>query len=87
MGNDSNPTKLTASSTTTLGHVFLYGISVNKTTTGTITVNDGSVNKAIFAASTPVGMYHVVPNGTTYANLAIALSTTDDVTVFTRVKA
>lgn len=85
MGNDSNPRKLTASATTSLGAVYLYGISVNKTTTGTITVNDGLNNKAIFAASTPVGMYHVVPFGATYGSLAVALSAADDVTVFVRV--
>ncbi len=85
MGNDSNPRKLTASATTTLGAVYLYGISVNKALTGTITVNDGANNKAIFAASTAAGMYHVVPFGATYASLAIALSAADDVTVFVRV--
>lgn len=85
MGNDTNPKKLTGSATTTLGAVYLCGISVNKTTTGTVTVNDGVTNRAIFAASTPVGMYHAVPFGATYANLAIALSAGDDVTVFVRV--
>ena len=85
MGNDSNPRKLTASATTTLGAVYCYGISINKALTGTVIVNDGLSNKAIFAAATPAGMYHTVPFGATYASLAIALSTTDDVTVFVRV--
>lgn len=84
MGNDTNPRKLTASATTTLGNVYLCGISINKALTGTITVNDGTANKAIFAIATPAGMYHAVPFGATYASLAIALSTTDDVTVFVR---
>lgn len=86
MGNDSNPTKLTASATTTLGAVYLYAISINKVLAGTVTVNDGIANKAIFPAAVAAGTYHVVPNGAAYASLAIALSTTDDVTVFTRVR-
>jgi len=85
MGNDSNPRKLTASATTTLGAVYCYCISVNKTLTGTVTINDGNSNKGILAVGTLAGSYHVVPFGATYANLAIALSTTDDVTAFVRV--
>lgn len=85
MGNDSNPRKLTASATTTLGAVYLYGISINKVLVGTVTVNDGNTNRAIFAASTAAGMFHAVPFGATYSSLAISLSTTDDVTVFVRV--
>lgn len=85
MGNDTNPKKLTASATTTLGAVYLCGISINKVLAGTVTVNDGNTNRAIFAAATPAGMYHAVPFGATYGSLAIALSGADDVTVFVRV--
>ncbi len=84
MGNDSNPKKLTASATTTLGSVMLYGINVNKTLAGTITVNEGNTNVAIFATTAIPGTYFNIPNGIRFGALAIALSTTDDVTVFTR---
>ncbi len=85
MGNDSNPVKLTASATTTLGSVFIYGISVNKTLTGTLTVNDGSTNRALFAIGTTPNTYHAIPNGSRYASFAAALSAADDVTVHVRV--
>lgn len=85
MGSDSYPVKLTASATTTLGSVFLTAICVNKTLVGSLTVNDGVANKAIFAATTPVGSYHTLPNGGRYANLAANLSGADDVTVYVRV--
>ncbi len=84
MGNDSYSVKLTASATTTLGAVFLYSINLNKVLGGTVTVNEGVANKGIIAASTLAGPHHVVPNGVRYTNLAIALSSTDDVTVFIR---
>jgi len=85
MGNDSYPVKLTGSATTTLGAVFIYGISVNKTLTGTLTVNDGASNKAIFAIGTTPDTYHLLPSGSRYASFAAALSAGDDVTVHMRV--
>lgn len=85
MGNDSNPKKLTASATTTIGSVYLYAISINKALVGTLTVNEGlGTNIAIFPAAVAAGTYHVVPNGARYANLICVLSTSDDVTIFTR---
>jgi hypothetical protein len=84
MGNDSNPKKLTASATTTLGSVMLYAICINKTLAGTITVNEGNTNVAIFATTAIPGTYHLAPNGVRYGSLAIALSGADDVTVLTR---
>lgn len=84
MGNDSNPKRLTASATTTLGAVYLYGIAVNKTLTGTMTVDESDRLMALFAIGTTPGTYHLAPNGTRYANLTIALSAADDVTVLTR---
>lgn len=84
MGNDSYPLKLTVSATTTLGSVMVYAIGVNKTLSGTVTVDNDTARIASFVATTPVGTYHVVPNGTRYSNLKVGLSTTDDVTIFTR---
>jgi len=86
MGNDSYPVKLTASSTTILGSVFLYALAINKTLSGTVAINQGpSTSVAVFAATTPPNTYHVIPNGARYADLRIGLSTTDDVTAFIRV--
>jgi len=84
MGNDSNPKKIAASSTTTIGSVMVYAISVNKTLAGTVSVNEGTTNTGIFAATTPPGTYHVTPNGARYGNLIIGLSGADDVTLFSR---
>lgn len=84
MGNDSNPKKLTASATTTIGSVYLYGICVNKTLTGTMQVAEGATNIALFAIGTLPGTYHVSAFGVRYAGLAIGLSAADDVSVFTR---
>jgi hypothetical protein len=86
MGNDSNPTLLTASATTALKSCLLYGISINATLTGTVTIKEGSTSVGAFAATTPPGMYWILPNGTRFAALNIALSTTDNVTAFTRVQ-
>lgn len=84
MGNDSYPLKLTASATTTLGSVMVYAISINKALTGTLTIDNDTTRIAGFVATTPVGTYHVAPNGARYSNFKAGLSTTDDVTVFTR---
>lgn len=84
MGNDSYPLKLTVSATTTLGSVMVYAISVNKTLTGTLTIDNDTTRIASFAATTAVGTYHVTPSGSRYSNFKAGLSTTDDVTVFTR---
>lgn len=85
MGSDSNPKQLTASATTTIGSVFLYGICINKVLTGTITVKDGTSVVGTIAASTVAGMFFAVPNGIRFTNLVIILSAADDATCFTRV--
>lgn len=82
MGNDSQPLKLTGSGTTTIGSSFLYCINVNKTLTGTLTVNESGTAVGQFAIATATGSYHIVPNGARYGNLTIVLSAGDDVTVF-----
>lgn len=82
MGNDSVPIKLTGSATTTLGSVFLMGICVNKTLTGTLTVNETGTAVGAFAATTPPGNYHTLPNGGRYGVLTMVLSAGDDVTVY-----
>jgi hypothetical protein len=85
MGNESNPKKLTASDTTTIGSCLLYGISINKTLTGTLTVNESGTAIGAFAIGTLPGTHHKVANGARYTNLTLVLSAGDDVTIFTRV--
>lgn len=85
MGNDSNPKKLTATGTTTLTSVFLYGISINKTLAGTLTVNESGTALGQFAIGTTPGTYWIVPNGTRISVPTFVLSGADDVTIFTRV--
>ncbi len=63
MGNDANPIKLTASGTTTLNGCFLYGISINKTLAGTLTLNENGTAVGQFAIGTLPGMYQYHPNG------------------------
>lgn len=84
MGNDSNPKKLTASGTTTVGSCLMYGVSINKTLTGTLTVNESGSAIAQFAIGTTPGTYMLVPEGCRYANLTVVLSAADDATIFTR---
>jgi hypothetical protein len=84
MGNDSNVLKLTGSGTTTLNGAFLFNICVNKTLTGTMTVNENGVAVGAFAIGTVTGNYHQNPNGARYYKLTIALSAGDDVTLFTK---
>jgi hypothetical protein len=84
MGNDSYPVKLTGTADTTLGSCLLFGISINKATTGTVTPKEGSTALGQFAASTAAGMYWTVPNGARFANLVITLSAADDVTAFVK---
>lgn len=85
MDSESNVKKLTVSATTTLGSVLVTAIAINKTLAGTLSIVEGATSVAIFAIATPVGTYHIVPNGARYGNFGAALSTTDDVTVFSRV--
>ncbi len=80
---DSNPLKLSGSATTTINGCFLYGISINKALTGTLTVNENGTAVAQFAATTPPGDYHNVPGGARYYKLTLVLSAGDDVTIFT----
>lgn len=84
MGNDCNVLKLTGSGTTTLNSTFVYNICVNKTLTGTLTVNENAVAVGQFAIGTIPGNYHQNPNGARYYKLTLVLSAGDDVTVFTR---
>ena len=84
MGNDSNPKKLTATGTTTLNQCMLYGIAINKTLVGTLTVNESGTAVAQFAIGTVPGTYHLAPSGVRYAILTMVLSGADDVTVFTK---
>lgn len=84
MGNDSNPKKAAGTATTTLGSCFMYGIGINKTLTGTVTVNESGTAVGQFAIGTVPGTYHAIPNGVRYAVLTIVLSAGDDVTLFTK---
>lgn len=84
MGNDSYPVLLGQSATTNLKSCLIYCVNINKTLAGTLVLKEGSTVLANFAATTPPGSYHVVPNGARYLNFNAVLSTTDDVTVFMR---
>jgi hypothetical protein len=84
MGNESNPKKLTGTATTTIGSCSCFGISVNKTLTGTLTVNESGTAVGQFAVGTIPGTYFAIPNGVRYAALTLVLSAGDDVTVFTK---
>ncbi len=85
MGNDSNPKKLTGSGTTTFGPCLLYGVSVNATLTGTLAIKESGTAVGTLPVGTPVGTYHLIPNGVRYSVLTIVLSAADDATAFTRV--
>ena len=85
MGNESNVIKLTGSGTTTLNSVLMYGIGINKTLAGTLTVNENGTAVGQFAIGTVAGQYHVVSNGARYFKLTLVLSAGDDVTAFTKV--
>lgn len=85
MGNDSYPKKLAGTATTTLNSCFLYAISINKTLTGTLTVNESGTAVAQFAIGTVAGTYHIVPNGVRYAVLTLVLSAGDDCTAFIKI--
>ena len=93
MGNDSNPKKLTNSGgsgspwTTTFGSVLCYGININKTLTGTLTIQSGGASGTvigIIAAGTIAGEYWYSNTGTEIQDLAIINSATEDVTVLYR---
>ena len=84
MGNESNPKKLTGTGTTTIGSCAVYGINVNKTLTGTLTVNESGTAVASFAIGTLPATYFVIAEGIRFANLTLVLSAADDVTVFTK---
>ncbi len=85
MGNDANPKALTGSGTTTLGSSFLYGIAVNKTLTGTLTINESGSAVGQLAIGTLPGMYHAHANGVRYAALTLVLTANDNVTAFNKV--
>lgn len=85
MGNTSNVVKLTGSGTTTLNSVLLYGISINKTLAGTLTVNENGTAVAQFAIGTTPGTYHQIVNGVRYSKLTLVLSAGDDCTAFSNV--
>ena len=85
MGNDANVKKLTGTGTTTFGSSRLFNICINKTLTGTLTVNENAVAVGQFAIGTVPGNYHQNTNGVRYASLTLVLSAGDDVTAFTQV--
>ena len=87
MENDSYPLKLTGSGTTTVSGVSgakMYGICINKTLTGTLTINENAVAVGQFAIGTTPGMYHLVCQGVRYYKLTLVLSAGDDVTAFVK---
>jgi hypothetical protein len=80
----ANVLKLTGTGTTTLNQCIVYGISINKTLAGTLTVNENGTAVGQFAIATAPGDYHNVPGGVRYYKLTLVLSAGDDVTVFTK---
>lgn len=82
MGNDVYPVKLSGTATTTLKSCLLKGICINKTLTGTLTVNESGTAIGQFAIGTVPSDYHNIPGGVRYAALTLVLSAGDDVTVF-----
>ena len=84
MPNDSYIVKLTGTGTTTLNGAFLYNICINKTLTGTLTVNENGTAVAQFAIGTTPGNYHQHPGGVRYYKLTLVLSAGDDVSVLSK---
>lgn len=82
MGNDSYPVKLAGTATTTLASCFLMSVSINKTLTGTLTINENGTAVGQFAIGTVPGDYHNLPNGGRYFKPTFVLSAGDDVTVY-----
>lgn len=83
----SNYTYITTATTTSIfgtaiKRVNLLGISVNKATTGTISVQSGSTVIGVIAASSAAGMYFLSSFGVEVASLTIVNSATEDFTVF-----
>lgn len=85
MGNESNPKQLAGTATTTFGSCMLFGLSINKITTGTIIIKEGANTVATIAIGATQTMLHNVANGVRYNSLSIVLSAADDVTAFTKV--
>lgn len=75
----ANPKYTALNVTTATGRVIkatpgvLGAVSVNKTTVGTITINDGSTTIAVIAASMPGGMYLIGP--TAFSSLNTSMTT------------
>lgn len=85
MGNESNVKLLTGSATTTIGSALLFGISINKTLTGTLIVKESTGAVGTFAIGTTPGTYWLSSNGIRFASLSFTLSAGDDVSAFTKV--
>lgn len=85
MGDDSNPKALGGTATTTFGSVFLMGITIGATLTGTITIKEGTTTILALAIGTPAGDYCNVPNGVRYTSLTVILSANDAAAAFTKV--
>lgn len=87
MGNDASIVKLAGTATTTLTGVsgmMLYNICINKTLTGTLTINENGTAVGAFAIGTTPGNYHQHFGGTRYFKLTLVLSAGDDVSVLTK---
>lgn len=63
----------------------LYGVSVNKALTGTVTVSDAGTTLGILTNGTtaPLGMnFATGAGGMPFQNLSVACSATEDITIF-----
>ena len=76
-------TKCTGTGTTTKGQVVLGSLNINKTLTGTVTIQEGATALGQFAIGTAPGQYWFDPQGSGFANLQVVLSAGDDVTILT----
>ena len=62
--------------------VNLFGISINKTLTGTLTVKAGATTIGTFAIGTVVGMQWYTDTGVEVQDLQLVTTANDDITVF-----
>jgi len=85
MGNEGNIKKLAGTATTTFGSCLLQNVCVNKTLTGTLTINENGAAVGQLAIGTVPGNYHQNTNGTRYSALTIVLSAGDDASAISKV--
>lgn len=88
MNPGNNYTYINTATTTVVGgsasgirRVNVMGIFINKTLTGTVSVQSGATVVGSFAIGTVPNTYWITDNGTEVANLQIVTSAADDLTI------